>query len=119
MLKKLLTKVAVAAAVASALVVASPVASEAKTSVKIFIGTGYWTGPGIYGGRYRDKMSCWEGAYIVDHSQARLLVAQVGDESHAFIPCASFGRGGLAGHLQHQRIRGGSEAHRLCAAFAG
>ena len=70
MLKSILSRGAlVALAVATAMSFTAP-AAEAKTKVHIWIGLGgfpYWYGPGVYHGRYRDRLTCNEGRHIVDH----------------------------------------------------
>jgi hypothetical protein len=67
MLKSVIKRTMLAAGLLGTLAMAAP-PSEAKTSVQIWIGNGYWNGPGYYHGHYRHRVSCWEGAAIVDHS---------------------------------------------------
>lgn len=59
---------AAAVAIGCLALLANGSAAEAKVKVYIGIGDFSWTGPGYYGGRYRDYLSCGEGRWIVDRS---------------------------------------------------
>jgi hypothetical protein len=69
MLRKLISRTALAVALAGFLAMGTS-AAEAKTHVYLWLGMPgfpYWDGPGYYGNAYRDRLSCAHGRWIVDH----------------------------------------------------
>ena len=77
MLKKLITRTTIAAALVGILAIGTS-AAEAKTHLYLWLGIPgfpYWDGPGYYGDVYRDRVSCSQGRWIIDHRGYNLVRA--------------------------------------------